>query len=252
MIALVLTLFRRLSPPRVRLAAHRYDEAQIPEPLPTGLIGAAMWCLGIGIALSFFVLRAANHFWASLDGPLVLTQFPTSVTWCFLPGLAALSIPWPFTVWYLRKVGRWEEADSIEDASDQKGGMDSYRSLKWISIGLVGPIACLTLLAVPIHLSIRNDEVRVGHYASFRSEVFPFEEARRLTIVDGYKQNETVCEAADVLIDFADGRRVRANQVGDGGTCVRSDVMQMLIKRSGLRPAHAATADEVPVLTLAR
>ncbi len=252
-IVFVLALCRRLAPPRTRIAAYRYDESQTPEPLPPGLIGAAMWAVGIGIALSFFALRMANHSWASIDDPSILTQFPTSVTWGFLPGFAALSVPWPLTVWYLRRVGRWEEADSIEDASDRKGGMDSFRVMKWLSVLLVGPIAVFTLLAIPIHLSIRDAEVRLGRYASLRSETFPFKEARRLTIIDGYKQkNGTVCEAADVLIDFADGRRLRGNQVGDGGTCVRRDVMQLLIRKTGLIPAHAATAEEVPAFVPAR
>jgi hypothetical protein len=86
-----------------------------------------MWCLGIGLALLFFVLRGANHLWASREGPSIVTRYAAPVIWCFFPALAALSIPWPLTVWYLRKVGRWEEADNIQDASDSKGGMDSFR-----------------------------------------------------------------------------------------------------------------------------
>ena len=81
-------------------------------------------------------------------------------------------------------MGRWQEADSIQDASDNKGAFDSFLVMKWLSIGAVGPIAVLTLLAVPIHFSITDSEVRVGHYASFRPEIFPLNEARRLTIVD--------------------------------------------------------------------
>jgi hypothetical protein len=146
-----------------------------------------MWSLGIGFALLFFVLRGANHWWASLDGPSILTQYATPVIWCFLPAFAALAIPWPLTVWYLRKVGRWEEADSIEDSADSKGRMNSFRIIKWLSIGLVAPIAAFTLSAIPIHLSISDAEVRVGHYASFRSEVFPLDQARRLTVIDGYR-----------------------------------------------------------------
>lgn len=212
-----------------------------------------MWSLGIGITLSFFALRMANRSWASLDEPSVVTQFPPSVIWGFLPGFAALSIPWPLTVWYLRRVDRWEEADGIEDASDLKGGMDSFQVMKWLSLLIVGPIALLTLLAIPIHLSVRDAEVRVGHYASFRSEVFPLKEARRLTIIGPYKQkNGTVCKVADVLIDFADGRRLRGNQVGDGGTCVRSDIMRLLISKTGLIPAHAETAEEVPAFAQSR
>jgi hypothetical protein len=92
MVALVLALFRRMAPPRARMVSHRYDESQIPERLPSGLIGSAMWSLAIVLALLFFVLRGVNHFWASLEGPSILTQYAPQVIWCFLPGLAAVTI----------------------------------------------------------------------------------------------------------------------------------------------------------------
>jgi hypothetical protein len=175
------------------------------------------------------------------------------VIWCFFPLLAALSIPWPLTVWYLRKARRWEEADNIEDASDSKGGMNSFHVMKWLGIGLVGPIGFLTLLAIPIHLSISESEVRVGHYASFRAERFPLNKAKRLTIVDGYRLKDGGFRPAkDVIIDFSDGRRLRGNQVGDGETSIRSDVMQLLIAKAGLTPEHASTAEDIPALRVER
>jgi hypothetical protein len=243
---LIMALFRRIAPPRARSAQHRWDESQTPEPLSTGIIGSTMWALGIGFALLFFALRSANHWWASLEGPSILTQYATSVLWCFFPGFGALALPWPLMVWYLRKVGRWEEADNIEDASDSKGRMNSFRVIKWLGMGVVAPIGFFTLLAIPIHLSISDSEVRVGHYGSFHTESFPLKEARRMTIVDGYRLRDgSFHPAKDVLIDFADGRRLRGNAVGDGGTNVPEDIMQLLIEKTGLAPKHVLTADQV-------
>jgi hypothetical protein len=243
-IALAFALFRRLAPPRARLAGHRYDESQTPEPLAAGVIGSAMWSLGIALAMLFFVLRGANHLWASLEGHSLLTQYAPQVYWCFLPGFAAVSIPWPLTVWYLRRVGRWEEADSIQDASDSKGGFDSFRIMKWLSIGVVGPIAVFTLLAVPIHLSITDSEVRVGHYASLHPDVFLLNGAKSLIIVDEYKpQGGHGHETRDMIVEFADRRRLRGNQVGDGGTSVRNDVVQLLIDKTGLTPRYSSKAE---------
>jgi hypothetical protein len=160
------------------------------------------------------------------------------------PGVRCAVSPLALTVWYLRRVGRWEEADSIEDASDSKGGMDSFRVMRWLSIGVVGPIAFFTLLAIPIHFSISDSEIRVGHYASFQIERFPLNEAKRLTIVD--------LPTKDVIVDFADGRRLRGSQVGDGGTSVRDDILQLLIAKTGLTPEHASTANEIPALRAKR
>ena len=247
--SLILALFRRMAPPRFRATERSYVDSQKPEPLPTGIVGSAMWAVGIGLALLFFVLRGLNTWWASLDGPCILTQYPTPFIWCFFPGFAAIAIPWPLTVWYLRRVGRWEEADAIEDDSDLKGGANTFRIMKWLSIGLVGPIAFFTLLAIPIHLSISDSEVRVGHYASRQTERFPLSQARRLTIVDGYRLKDgSFRQAKDVIIDFADGRRLRGNQVGDGGTSVRDDVTQFLLTKTGLTPERALTMDDIPAV----
>jgi hypothetical protein len=247
--SLLFYFFLRIVPPRSRLSQRRYDELQAPEPLPTGVIGGAMWCLGIALALSYFALRAANQWWASFEGPAILSQYAPAVIWCFFPGFAALSIPWPLVIWYLRKTGRWEEADGIEDDADQKGGLDAFLIMKWFSIWVVGPIAIFTLLAIPIHVSISDSEIRVGHYASFKAERFRLNEARRLTTIDGYRlRNGTLQPAKDIIIDFADGRRFRGNQAGDGGSSVRNDIMELLIKKTGLVPQHSLTADEIPPL----
>jgi hypothetical protein len=246
---LALALFRRIAPPKARAVEHRYDESQGSEFLPAGVIGSAMWAIGIGFALLFFALRSANHWWASLEGTSILTQYAPQAIWCFFPVLAALAIPWPLTVWYLRRVGRWQEANDIEDSADSQGGMNSYRIMKWLSVGVVLPIALFTLPAIPIHLSISDSEARVGRYGSLHSESFPLKDARRLTIVDGYRLKDgSLHPQKDVLIDFADGRRLRGNAVGDGGTNVRDDVTHLLIEKTGLTPEHAPTADEVAPL----
>jgi hypothetical protein len=235
------------------MGTHRYDESQLPEPLPSGMITSAMWSLALVLALLFFVLRGGNYFWAALEGPSILTQYAPQPIWCILPGFAAVTIPWPLTVWYLRRVGRWEEADSIEDAADRKGGMNSFRVMKWLSVGVVGPIALFTVLAIPVHFSVTDSEVRVGHYASVVTDSFPLSAARRLSVVNGYRLRDGRFHAAkDVIIDFSDGRRLRANQVGDGGTNVRADVMQLLIAKTGLIPEHASTADDLPAFSATR
>ena len=253
-ITVMMLLFRRIAPGRERAAARRYDEMQTPEPLPPGAVGGAMWSVAIVIALSFFALRGANRLWARLEGPAILTQFATQVIWCFLPGFAALALPWPLTIWYLRRVGRWEEADSIEDEADRKGGgVNSFRVMKWISLGVVCPIAFFTLLAVPIHLSITDSEVRVGHYGSLRTERFPFKDARRLTVIDGYTIRDGEFKPArDLIIDFADGRRLRGNVVGDGGTNIRPDVMSLLVEKIGLTPGHSRRVEDIPVMPSAQ
>jgi|GEM_PF-2357441 len=249
LISLVLTLLRRIAPPRYRAAEHRHEEMQSPEPLSTGVVGGAMWAIGIALALTFFLLRDANRLWAKMDGGAEFTQYATALFWVFFPGFAALAVPWPFVVWWLRKVGRWEEADSAEDDSDSKAGGNSYRIMKWMCIGLVTPIGLFTIPAIPIHLSISRNEVRVGHYAQLHSERFQLDRADRLTIIDGYRLKDgSFRPAKDIIVDFADGRRLRGNAVGDGGTNVQDQVVKLLIKKTGLNPGFAQTINDIPPL----
>jgi hypothetical protein len=238
-------LFRKLAPAPAR--STNYKERQVHEPLPTGVIGAFMWGVGICLALSFFLLKAANHVWADADGTAILRLYPTAAIWCFLPGFAAITIPWPLTVWLLRRAGRIDEADSIDSDSSEKAGFDSFKVMKWLGIGLVGPIAVFTVLAIPMHLSIAESEVRVGHYASWETEVFVLDQARRATLVDGYRLRDgSFQKKRDPYIDFADGRRLDVNAAGDGGTQISDGTVELLLAKTGLSLAHVSTREELP------
>ena len=219
-------LFRKFvpAPPKPKSLSD-YEHAQTLEPLPPGVIGGFMWFVGISLALSFFLLRWANHAWAQMDGPADMRIYTVSAIWCFLPGFAAIAIPWPFTVWLLRRLGRTDEADSITSESNQNGGMDSYKVLKWMSIGIVGPIALFTLPAIPMHLSIADSQIRVGRYGRLQSEIYPLDQAHRAILVDGYNLRDGSFQPQrDLYLYFAGGRRLDMNAAGDGGSTISNDV----------------------------
>ena len=250
-IPLVMQLLRRLAPaPPPPPSTWKYDQPpQDPEPFASGIIGGFMWTIGLMLALSFFALRWANHEWAQIDGPAILRVYGTSFIWCFFPGFAALAIPWPITISLLRRLGRTDEADSISTESNRSGGIDSFRVMKWFCIGLVGPIAGFTILAIPIHMSITDSAVFVGHYAEWRSERFDLNQARRATLVDGVRYRDgSLHLQKNLYLDFADGRRLDANTAGDGGTSVPSAVVQLLLEKTRLPMQHAQTKEDIPGL----
>jgi hypothetical protein len=250
LISIVFALLRKYVPaPPSRFKTWTYDQRQVPEPLPPGVVGAFMWVIGICLVLTFFAFKIANHAWADMDGRSVFHLYPTSYLWCFFPFFAALIVPWPLTVWLLRRSGRTDEADAVMEDSDQKAQYNTVLVMKWFGIGLVMPIAFFTLLAIPIHLSIGDEEARLGHYGSWKEEVFPFKDARRAIIVDGVRNRDGgFHRQRDLLIDFQDGRRLRANAVGDGGTDADQKAVELLLAKTGLQPQHAITADEIPRL----
>ena len=119
--------------------------------------------------------------------------------------------------------------------------------MKWLSIWVVGPIAWFTVLAIPMHLSITESEVRVGHYASLETEVFPLNQAKRATLVDGYRLRDgSFQQKRDLYVDFADGRRLDLNAAGDGGTQISNATVELLLAKTGLSLTHVSTREELP------
>jgi hypothetical protein len=248
-IPLVIQLFRRLAPPPPSPpSTWKYDQPE-QEPFEPGIIGGFMWLLGLLFALSFFVFRWVNHQWAQMDGPAILHIYETPVIWCFFPGFAALAIPWPLTVSLLKRIGRIDEPDSITAGSNRTGGMDSLRVMTWLSIGVVGPIAGFTVLAIPIHMTITESAVFVGHYGQWRAERFDLGQARHVTLVDGVRYRDgSFHPQKDLYLDFADGRRLDANTGGDGGSSVPDTVIQLLLAKTRLPLQHVQTKEDVPSL----
>lgn len=243
----VLALLRRFAPSPPPPSEHwTYSTRQWAEPLPYGVVPGFMCFLGICAAATYFFFQWANAAWAGTDGPGMLHVLAPRAYWCFFPLFGALAIPWPFTIWLLRRLGRDDEADEANSDSSAKVGANSYIAMKWLSLGLALPIGVATLLAIPIHLSLGEREARVGHYASFSEDVYPLEQATKATLVDtiGYRKGKAHHEI-DLLIDFRDGRRLRANQVGDGGSSADQRVMDLLLANTHLTP-QSVTRDAGP------
>jgi hypothetical protein len=201
-----------------------------------------MWVIGFALLASFFLLRYANHLWAQMDGPAEIRIFAVPWLWEFFPGFAALSVPWPLTLWLLRRMGRNDEADTIAERSNSESGFNSYRVLKWFSFGVALPIGLFTLPAIPIHLSVTDLEVLVGHYGEWKPEVFHLDQAVRATLVETERDRTgKVRRGRDLFIDFRDGRRLDANAAGDGGSSADPALVRLLLDRTGLVPQDATS-----------
>jgi hypothetical protein len=121
------------------------------------------------------------------------------------------------------------------------------RVMKWLTIVIVLPIGFFTILAIPMHLSIANSEIRVGHYASLRTESFPYSQAKKAIMVHGSRDRNGVFTARqDLFLDFADSRRLDVNAAGDGGSHISDGVVQLLLSKTGLNPEDADTASDLP------
>jgi hypothetical protein len=202
------------------------EHAEEERLLPAGLASAIMWVIGLVIAVGgFYALKATNQLFAMPYQDGVLTVYPPWFYWTFLPCCAALAIPWPLTLHVLRKLGYGAEAASIISApayyrGRDISGMDREGLMWWMSRIIVLPLGVATALALPMHMSINADTARVTRYAHLTPDPFPLKQAVHAYRVIEYVtlRDGSTRQADDVLFVFSDGRTLRANVMGDGGT----------------------------------
>lgn len=245
-VALAFVAFRKYFPAKVNTNFDRYDRSE-GKRLPTGAFRTIAITMGLGIAIGgYFALRIINPLFAKLDGLPLAQAFPITAIWYFLPGFAALAVPWPLMISLLRRSAYSDEARYIEAEASEKSGFDCFRVMGAINLFLVLPIAVFTLLTLPERLTLTNTNILWTHYASLQPEVFSYSDIIRLTIVDGYKLRDGSFKThKDLLIEFKDGRRLGANAVGDGGSEPSTKVIQVVLDKTGLAPDEVRTEDEI-------
>jgi MFS family permease len=244
-ISIAFSLFRRWAP-RDEQAEAVVDNG---KRLPFGAAGACMWIAAIVIAAGgFFLLYGANRLWASWDKQALLILYPPSVIWCFAPGFAAMLLPYFLVLWSLRKLDYAGQAAEIVAKGNAKINVDGERVMGWLGWIVVLPIFLFTIPAIPTHLSVESDAVRVTHYAHIAPEVFSFADARSAWFVDGYALRDGMFKSdPDLIIDFVNGRRFRATAMSDGGDPPSPQLVSDLLARISLQPNHVQTEKDIPV-----
>lgn len=243
-IPIVFSLFRIFAP-RNRAAELMPDNGRrLPYMVPYLCMFAMAGVFGVG---GFYLLRGVNQFWASFYDDAVLKVYPVREIWWFLPGFSALVLPWLLTLWLLRKLGYAAQAAEFIAEGNEKANFDCDRVMRWLAWGILLPVALFTLPAIPMHLAVTRTEVRVTGYGRLTPDVFRLVDAKKAYMVDGYYLRDGNFEPhADLLVDFADGRRLDANAVGDGGTEPSPQLVQLLLSGGHLTAVHVKTAEDIP------
>lgn len=240
-LALAIAAARRWAPRDESKEQVEDDGKRLPDGVAGGLMGLLMVVVAVG---GFYLLRAANHFWAAAEPGSLLTLYETPVIWFFLPGFAFLDWPWLMRLWLLRRFGYQWQAAQIVLEGNEKVGFDGERIMRWLNWLVVFPIAVLTLLAIPVHLAVQADRVDVWHYGHIEPESFAFADAREEYLVAGDPARHN--RGYDLIVKFSDGRVLSANTVGDGGDAAPEDLVKMLIARTGLTPIDVRSSDGIP------
>jgi hypothetical protein len=199
----------------------------------------------VGIAFAFLSHKGlvwCNRQFAEADGPAVFRLLPQSAIWWFFPGFGTLCLSWEITLFFWSLfVGRGK-VTRFSDWSSERVGYDCTRVLRWMALRIVLPVGVATLLALPIHSTLTDGEIIVGHYATLTRERLPYSQARHLMQVDGFRsRNGQFTQRAEVIIYFAGGTRWRSAENRDFASKPDPGLAEFLAKKTGLPLEHAQT-----------
>lgn len=241
----VLGLLRRYLPARKTNPQSQLDSNVDVEDFTSAnfAVYACMIAVGVAFALAVhWVLAAGNRYFAQTDGPAAFQFFPSGATWWFFPGFGALCLSWEITLFFWSLLEDRSKVDHFIAWTSERAGYDSTRALRWMAVVLAMPIGVATLLALPMHSTLRDNDIVVGHYATLARQNLPYSQARRLLLVDGFRDRSGNFSAgAGMIIDFDNGSRWSSSDIGDFKSKVDPGLDDFLQKKTGLPLEHAET-----------
>ena len=211
------------------------------------IVGATM--LGIGFLIFITLHQAlviANQYFASLDGPAKFVLLPQTAIWFFLPGFAALTLPWDLTLWAWSAFGSKELALQYEFWSNAKAGFNATRILRIMTALIVLPVAGLTVPALPEHDSLQETAIRSHRYGFVEAKIFDYSKATTLAVIDGFRGRDgRLTRRAGCVLYFSDDRKWSSAEIGDFKPNADLTLLIFLESKTGLRPKHAETEAEI-------
>lgn len=247
-VIIVFRLMRKYAPPS---KGPRYAEIRVADEhfgrVQWG-IGAVMVLVGVGLGYGVYrILLFANQSFPNADGPAAFQLLPTKALWFFLPLFGALCVSWDVTLYLWSLVEDHSRMQRYLAWSDARAGFNSRRALRWMTLVVALPVCILTLLAVPMHSSVRDDGITVRQYATLSSRHYAYSRAWRLAWVDGTRGRDGVMtKRGEVLVDFDDGFRWSSVSNRDFVPLPDPGLVEFLHEKTGLPVLHAETERDLP------
>ena len=193
------------------------------------------------------ILSSLNVSFARAEGPAQIVLLPSSASWWFLPSFAALTFTWDLVLFLWSHLGNASNARQYDEWSARKTGFDARRVLHWMGVIVVLPVGVFTALALPMHTTLHENELRIREYASLSAHHYPYSDAKRLAVVKGYLLRDGSFERRPaVIVDFADGRRWSSADSRDTSEFVDPDLVAFLHQKTGLPVIEAHTMEKLP------
>jgi len=215
----------------------------------------------LAIAMVFFLatwqgLEALNRYFAGLGGTAEFSVLPQSAIWFFLPGFGAICLCWELTLQAWALFSNRTTVNLFSDWTNQSPmfwgrfsypGMDSRKALRWLTLIVVVPIAAFTALALNMHTTFDQAEIRECGYAFKPCRVFQYSDIRRLVLVDGRISSKGIfLRWPQVVLEFPQGYRWSSAEWEDSDKATTIRLEQFLIGKTRVPIEEAQTEQSIP------
>lgn len=169
------------------------------------------------------------------DAPSVFLILPDRWIWFFFPLFGAICLTWELTLRLWILLGDESQARKYETWSNSKTGFNTTRVLRIMAFLIALPIGLATLLALPIHTSLNNAGLTIGHFGTLTARYHPYSDVRGITVTQGLRLRDgTLQKRPAVVLDFADGDRWSSADNRDPQRKIDSTLLSFLQARTGL------------------
>ena len=238
LIAAVFTLSRRYLPATPMETVTEHDVQHFPRM--QWFVGGAM--IGTGLVfgvVTYEMLVWANRLLASNEPSPLFLLLPERAMWACLPVFGALCLMWEMTLRLWRLFGDASQAQKYERWSNDKAGFDATRLLRLMTIVLGIPATILTVMALPIHTSITQTGLSVGHFGNLTPRYHSYSDVREITVTEGLRtRNGSLQKRPSIVLDFADGTRWSSADNRPIEKLVDSSLLSFLRSKTGLSVSY--------------
>jgi len=212
------------------------------------LVNGCLIVIGLALGFSVYKLLVSTNLWfAELDSPSRFQLLPTKAIWWFLPGFGALCLSWEITLTLWSLFGDRERIARFVEWTHARAGYNCTRALRWLALIIVLPVAIVTLPAVPMHATLRDDGLRIRGYATWKARSYQYSQACRVSVVQGNRDRKgRFIQRATVIVQFDDGFVWDSADNRDFTSKPDSGLAEFLGEKTGLEITYAETASDIP------
>lgn len=237
-VAVVFLVARRFVPATSQTTITHSDEVRFSS-FQWRVGGSMLIVLTIFGFLSYGLLVWTNHTLAEHDNPSLFLLLPTHWIWMFFPIFGAICVAWELTLRLWALLSDDTQARKYEAWSNSKAGFNATSVLRYMTLFIALPIGVLTALALPIHTSLNNATIVIGHYGTLTPRIYSYSEIRGLTVTEGLRTRDgRLTKRPAIVVDFANGDRWSSADNRDTQPSIDSNLLNFLQAKTGLKAKY--------------